>query len=127
MMPTGAPIFMGVIGAILLIAFFHERDSGSVPFAVVWFSVLAAILFQALRMPTEIEWHGDGFISFRAPIRTLHLAASDIESVRPSANPGFFEIRCAGKKFRFLNQFTGFHEFLTRLKLENPAVEFRGC
>ncbi len=30
-------------------------------------------------------------------------------------------------KFRILNQFDEFHDFLVRLKAANPAVDLRGC
>lgn len=132
-MMTGMPILMGLVGAVMVGLGLAGLPGGPpglalVPFTVLWFGFLGFFAFRMLRMPNLIEWHGDGSVSFRSPLRTVRVGVAQIESIRPSrSNLGFFELRYAGKKLIFIHQFDGFHEFLARLEQANPGIELLGC
>ena len=131
MLTMGIPIVMAIAGVGVLIYLLSSPqidDPIALPLLLVWVGFVGFVAYQMLRMPSVIEWNGDGTVSFRGPARTLRVAISDIQSIRPGGNGlGFLEIRFAGGKLNFLNQFQEFHDFLSRLKIENPEVELRGC
>ncbi len=65
-------------------------------------------------------------IEFKAILRTMAMAPSEIISVKP-AEPGFLLLRSRRGNVLLLNQFDGMHEFLTQIKAVNPTVELRDC
>ena len=106
----------------------HIEETAAVTFLLIWVGFAGFYAYRMLQMPSTIEWLGNGAVSFRGPIRTLSIPISEIQSIRPDGNGlGFLEIRFIGGKLQILNQFDEFHEFLSRLKAENPNVELRGC
>jgi hypothetical protein len=131
MLTMGIPIVMAIAGAGVLIYVLSSAqidDPVTFPFLLAWIGFVGFLAYQMLRMPSVIEWHGDGTVSFLGPARTLRVSISGIQSIRPGGNGlGFLEIRFAGGKLNLLNQFQGFHDFLSRLKIENPDIELRGC
>ncbi len=81
--------------------------------------------YRYLRIPHTIVWRG-ATIAFKAILRTMAMAPSEIISVKP-AEPGFLLLRSRRGNVLILNQFDSMHEFLTQLKAVNPTVELRGC
>ena len=132
MLTIGVPIFMGIVGVGMLIfvaSSVQIEEPAAVPFLLIWVGFVGFFAYRMLQMPSTIEWQGNGAVSFRGPIRTLSIPISEIQSIRPGGNNGlgFLEIRFIGGKLELLNQFDEFHDFLSRLKAENPKVELRGC
>ena len=93
-------------------------------FFALWFSAILWNCYQQSTMPHTIEVTDTGTIRFVGTFRTSVIAPSDVISVRGSGL--FVEVRHIGGKILFLQQFTGFHEFLTDLKRVNPNVTMRG-
>ena len=95
------------------------------PFAVVAM-MWASGIFRWLRLPFNIEWHGEGALVFRAPVRRVSIPISEVQSVN-SRRGGFLELRSSRKKLLLLNEFDHFREFLQQLQAANPKVSRRGC
>jgi hypothetical protein len=131
MLTMGMPIVMAIAGVGVLIFVVSSAEIAApvaVPFLLVWVGFVGFFAYQMLRMPSTIEWQSNGTVVFRGLIRSLSVPISEIQSIRPRGNGlGFLEIRFAGGRLQLLNQFDEFHDFLSRLKAENPKVELRGC
>jgi hypothetical protein len=131
MVTMGVPIILGIVGvgALILIATSAQFDDpAAAPLLLIWVGFVGFFAYRMLRMPSTIEWQSNGAVLFRGPILTLSIPISEIQSIRPGGHGlGFLEIRFAAGKLQLLNQFDEFHEFLSRLKAENPKIEFRGC
>lgn len=127
MQTVGGPAFLFVVGTGLSIV---SLADGTPREALPLFVVMAAgggfMFYWWLRFPSTIEWHGDGTVSFKGPVRTVCIPLSAIESIRPYGL-GFLALRYSRKKLLLLNQFDDFHEFIYRLQQAKPGVEIRGC
>jgi hypothetical protein len=117
------PLALVVFGAFWIYLAFAQSGPGW--FGVLWFALVLYGCYQSLWMPYRIEVTESGLIRFIG-IRTTTVLTNDVVSVR-SVGGGFLELRHRGGKLRLLQQFTGFHEFLSELKQANPSVEVRGC
>lgn len=129
---VGVPALMLVAGLVVVVplGLVKRPPAGPAPivFLAVWFLVVALAIFQSLRMPTAIELHAQGKVVFRARLRQIEIDARAIRSIRPRGNQfGYLTLRHDGGSVVFLNQFDGFHRFLTRLEELNPSVELVGC
>lgn len=73
--------------------------------------------------------HQDGTIEWVALARRVKTAPEDVRQIAPdrTGSIGFFAMKHAGGKVRFINQLTGFHEVLVHIKQRNPTVSLRGC
>lgn len=116
-----------LVGGTFWIYLALTRPEQNAPF---WFGTLwlAAVLYgsyRSLKMPYLIKVAEAGLIRF-VGVRTTTVSSHDVISVR-TVSVGFLEVKYRGGKIWLLQQFTGFHEFLTELKRTNPNVELRGC
>ena len=132
MQTIGGPVLV-LVGAFVAVAFSAvsfvnggQRAAEPLPLFLVMAVGSAVMLYWLLRMPSAIEWRGDGAIHFKGPIRTVVVSVSAIESIRPYGI-GFLTLRYSGRKLVLLNQFDEFHEFLWRLRQANPGIQLRGC
>jgi hypothetical protein len=123
------PVLMlgiGLLSGIFLLVKFGPVFP--VVMSAIWVLVTLVISSQYLRLPHTIEWSSEGTITFRSYLGDTTTSPSEIVSIEPNPNAiGTLRIRYGKKKLNLLSQFDDFHEFLHRLKAENPAVEFRGC
>ena len=91
-----------------------------VVFGVIWFAVLST--------PHTINVLQDQRIEFVSVVRKKTVLPSEIHSIRPSGSQlGWLCIRHANGKVSILQQFSGFHMFLTELESANSAIELVGC
>ncbi len=120
-----APVFVVVLFGGVFLAVGQDAD----PFAPFLFLPIAALQWWFFaRFPTCIEWQPDDRLQFVGLGMRVELKASEIESIQPGQQVGFFTLRYrGGKKLRLLAQFDDFHEFLVRVKVASPCVELRGC
>lgn len=105
-----------------------EEVLGVVPFAVFWLIVIGVFWHMVLSLPHRIEMTPSGEITFVGALRTRKVDALEIESVTPQRSQfGFLKLKHSNGSILLLNQFDGFHEFLTVLRRLNPNVHLRGC
>jgi hypothetical protein len=127
----GGPVIMCAIGIALSVSSLAgkaPRAAEALPMFEFMAALGALMAYWWLRFPSTIEWHGDGTVSFKGPVRAVQIPLSAIESIRTyGAGAGFLALRYSRKKLLLLNQFDQFHEFLHLLKESNPRVELRGC
>lgn len=115
-----------VVGLVLLAV--HGPVLPEVVIFPVWFLVIAIVSGQYLRLPHTIEWSSQGTITFRSYLKSIAMSPRDIVSIQPNQSTiGILKVLYGEKKLNVLSQFDGFHDFLQRLKAENPSVELRGC
>jgi hypothetical protein len=96
-------------------------------FYLIWLGIAAWLWYWLLTTPYKIVVSG-GRVEFVSVLRRRRLFPTDIHSIKPISNQyGFLNVRTAHGTFRMLNQFDGFHRFLTDLETTNPRVELRGC
>ncbi len=120
--------------SVLAVAIFSVAGSTEKkPPAIFAFFLLLLLVgyywYFTLQIPSAIIWTDDGTIVFNAVIRTITMSPNEIVSIKPafSTGIGFLAFRFRNRKILLLNQFDDFHEFITRLKSANPAIEIRGC
>ena len=123
-----APCFMIVIGTLwIYIAVTRPGQNAPVWFGILWLVGVLFSAYQSLKMPYRIEMMDSGQINFVGILATT-VSTQDVISVKQRAfSGGFLELKHTRGKIRLLQQFTGFHEFLTELKRVNPSVEITGC
>lgn len=91
-----------------------------------WLLPLSILSYQILWTPHRIEVLADGRMRFVALARRIEVSAQAVQSILPDRGRlGFLVL--SGGRIRLVNQFDGFHEFLTTLKARNPGVVLRGC
>jgi hypothetical protein len=84
--------------------------------------------YFVLSIPNKINVYDNIEIEFVSLIRKKRVSPADIESIQPQASQfGFLLIKTSHGKIRILNQFNGFHEFISNLKANNPAIQLQGC
>lgn len=95
---------------------------------IFWLVILCWLWYLVLSIPRRIVVHPDDQIEFVSVLRRKRFLPLEVKSVKPEATQfGFLLVQTNRGKVRLLNQFDGFHEFLTDLKAKNPSVELRGC
>jgi hypothetical protein len=99
------------------------RIVGIVPLTIgVWYA------YWVFSTPHKILFNGTGQVEIISVLRRWHFAVEDIQSIKPSRSMmGFLTLRTKRGSVRLLNQFDGFHEFISRLERANHRVELRGC
>jgi len=105
-------------------------ERGGPPVLLTPFFILfpALLWYQALSVPHTIVLDLDNNVSFISVLRTKRFNLSEVKSIRPRGNHfGFFVVDFGHGKQRFLGQFTGFHDFLARLKAVNVNAVLLGC
>jgi hypothetical protein len=94
-------------------------------FTIVWLGILAWFWFNALvRAAYRIDVVGEA-VEIRSLARCRHTTLSGIRSIK-SRQAGFVTIRFDGGRFDLIGAVDGFHDFVTRVKSANPAVELQG-
>ena len=97
-------------------------------FGIFWLAIVCWLWYVILSLPHTIAVHADDQIEFVSIIRRKRFLPLEIKSIKPEASQfGFLVVQTNRGKVRLLNQFDGFHDFLTNLKSKNPSVELRGC
>lgn len=97
-------------------------------FGIFWLTILGWVWYVVLSIPHRIVVFDDGQIEFVSLARRRRCLPLEIKSIKPEASQfGFLVVQTNKGKIRLLNQFDGFHDFLTNLKSKNPSVELRGC
>ncbi len=96
-------------------------------FGIFWLAMVAFYWYWVLSIPHRIDVSETGQVKFISAVRRRLTTFHGIRSVMPDAQLGFLIVRTDCGKIRIMNQFDGFHDFITRLKTANPAVELRGC
>jgi len=121
-------VFAGAIGIIVgVIGKFGPGGPPAWIFAI-WFCAQLFVADMWLRIPFEIRIHDDNMVEFRSVLRTTIISPSEIKSVR--AKPyalGFVDVAHQKGQVHLLTQMDGFHDFISTIKLLNPAVKIEGC
>ena len=121
------PCFFVLAGSIgLHIAATQPNQNVPAWFLVAWLAAALFGCYHQMTMPYRIEVTDTGLIQFVGVFSKKIVASQDIVSVKAVAG-NFVEIKHTSGKVRLLQQFTGFHEFLTDLKRANQNVQIRGC
>jgi hypothetical protein len=95
---------------------------------VLFVGMAAFWWIRGLRTTYVIHVSPAGVAEFVSRIRRVKISFRDIVSIRPQGSYlGVLTLRHRNGSLRLLNQFTGFHVFLTDLQRANPNVELRGC
>jgi hypothetical protein len=95
-------------------------------FFAVWVGGLAFIWYQVLRTAYAVTLDGD-VCRFRGLVRRTNVPVQQIESLRASRMGGnVVTLRHRDGKILILQPIAEFHDFVSRLKKLNPAVELRG-
>ena len=91
--------------------------------------VVAWYWWFVLTLPYRVVIQDDGSVEWAALARKVRMLPEDIREISPdrSGNIGFFKVKHAGGKVRFINQITGFHEVILHIKSRNPTVILKGC
>jgi len=94
----------------------------------IFLAILGGNALWVLSIPHKIMFHQDETVEFISVLRRRRVPVREIVSIKPEGTTyGFLVVRTESSKIRLFAQFDGFHDFLTRLKALNPAVELRGC
>src|SRR6266568_8263011 len=118
------PMFLAAVGIVFAYASIQHPSPDAPPlvFVILWLGGLGWAWYRMLQMPYRIETYEDGHIEFVSLIRRAVVSPRDVVSIKPKRlQPGFLVVRHTGGRFFMINQFSGFHEFLTELKRANPA------
>ena len=129
-MMYAVPPLMAIIGLVLVyVSISHPRGGGPpLPFAIFWIGAVGWTCFFVLRIPHAIQVFENGRIEFISRLRRWTVSPREITYVGPVRGQlGFLVVKSSAGRIRLLNQFDGFHRFLTELEAANPAIEFRGC
>ena len=120
------PLFVLLTVGIAFVA--EVRAGGEGMFMIpVFLLFFGFVLYKFAAIPYRIELLDGGHIRFVSLVRKTTMSATEIESVKPAPNMGFFKVRHSGGSLDIWNQFDGGHRFFTLLKEMNSGVELRGC
>ncbi|MGO9380060.1 MAG: hypothetical protein ACLPN1_14620 [Dissulfurispiraceae bacterium] len=123
----GMFVIMG-IAFILGFAGHAKSDGPREIIGIIWLAIGLGNGYWILSVPHRIEVSNSGKIEFISIMKRKRFRPIEILSIRPqSGHVGFFSIKTTRGKITILNQFDGFHEFITDLKAQNPTVELHGC
>jgi len=103
--------------------------SGPTFLLVPWLGIVGLQWWGIATLAYRVILHDDGLVEWVALGRRVKTLPEDIREIRPekSGSIGFFVVKHASGKVRFLNQITGFHEVLAHVKSRNPTVVLKGC
>ena len=115
------------VGWIYLATAYPQADQSGPPawLGVLWLAWVVWGIKRYVTMPHTIVWTNEGRIHFVGTFVTTIVTASDVASVKSFAGQ-FVYVTHARGKILLLQQFTGFHEFLTHLKHANTQVSMHG-
>jgi hypothetical protein len=118
-----------IIGLLMLSGLLQSAKGDGPPrvVGIFWLGIVSWYWYWVLSMPHTIVVSESGKVEFIGIIRKRMTALREIQSIKPDSQFGFLMVKTSGGKFRLLNQFDEFHDFIQRLKTANSAVELRGC
>jgi hypothetical protein len=118
-----------IIGLLMVTGLVHSSKGYGPPrfIGVIWLGMVSWYGYLILSLPHTIIVSEPGQVELISIIRKSQTSLREIESIKPASQFGFFVVRTATGKFRILNQFDGFHDFIVKLKKANPTVELKGC
>jgi hypothetical protein len=116
-------VFTCIVPVLILIS------NGPAFLLVPLFAVVAWNWWVLLTIAYRVIVQDDGGIEWVALARRVRILPEDIREIGPDriGSIGFFTVRHAGGKVRFINQITGFHEVILHIKNRNPMVVLKGC
>jgi hypothetical protein len=124
------PVGIFTLLAILFLSGVLQNAKGEPPQFIGFFFLLGAAWFWYFvsSTPYKIKVYGNFEIEFISLIRRRRVSPVDIVSIKPYGSQfGFLLVKTNRGKIKLINQFDGFHEFITYLKATNPLIELRGC
>jgi len=124
------PVGVFTLVAILLISGILQDSRGGPPQFIGIFFLFGAVFFCYFvsSTPYKIRVYGSLGIEFISLIRRKRVSPVDIISIKPYGSQfGFLLVKTNRGKIKLINQFDGFHEFISSLKSANPSIELRGC
>lgn len=125
-----APVGVFTLVGFLLVSGLLQNAKGEPPqfIGLFFLAMIAWFSYFVLSIPNKIKVYDNIEIEFVSLIRKKRVSPTDIKSIKPQASQfGFLLIKTSHGKIRILNQFDGFHEFISNLKAKNPAIQLRGC
>ena len=100
----------------------------TIPFWAVWFGILVFAGYRQGTAAREIVVHGDDQIEFVGLWHRVMVPATEILSIRVSAGEvSEVIIEHGAGSVHLAGPFDGFHQFVTEIKLANPAIRLSGC
>jgi len=125
---VGMLVVFTVLGVMFASGMFFSPPGPPRIVGLFWLGIIVWWGYWISSIPHKIVVYEGGEIEFISLGRHWRMAPFQIQSIKPyAAQPGYLVVRTSSGKIRLLNQFDGFHEFLTRLKTDNPSIELRGC
>jgi hypothetical protein len=124
------PVVFVSVGGIIVVGPVLFRNWTGPPWFVgfIFLAIIGGNALWVLGIPHTIMFHQDETVEFTSVLRSRRIPVREVVSIKPEGTTsGFLVVRTESSKIRILAQFDGFHDFLTRLKALNPAVELRGC
>jgi len=114
--------------AILGLTFLHDGPGPPWWFALTWVVILAYNWYAFGSLPYAIDWEEGGVIEFHRfrgvarvhPLEVISLSGTFLYA-------GFLRLKHRGGAIYLFAQTDGMHEFISRLKAANPAVQVTGC
>ncbi len=125
----GMAALLTIIGLLFVFGVFQSPKDDGPPRAVgiFWLGIAGWYVYWVLSTFHTIVVSESGNIEFVGVLRKRQASFREIQSIKTDSQLGFLMVRTSTRKFRILNQFDEFHDFLARLKTANPNVELRGC
>ena len=124
-------IFGGIVTIVMPgVIFFMGLRDGEPPLfvAALPLVVFAMPWYQVSSTTHTINIRTDQGIEFISLLRTRTIQPSQIKSIKPAGGQfGWLCVRHSNGKIALIQQFTGFHQFLSELREVNPQVELVGC
>lgn len=124
-----AAVFPILFAILILSGLFGPSVPDAPPRVVglVLIPIAASVWYPILYFPRRIVVTGDARIEFVSHLRRRQIDARDIRSIAPHPYAlGILVLRHQSGKIWLINQFDGFHEFLTLVKSKNPSIRTRG-
>jgi len=126
----GLLTLFAVMGLLMLTGVFHSPHGNGPPrlIGLIWICIVIWYWYLVLTIPHTITVSESGLVEFKSFFRKQLTAMREINSIKPYGGQfGFLQIKTSTGKIRIVNQFDGFHDFVSQLKAVNPSVELRGC
>ena len=128
------PAVMFTVAPFMFFFAFPRPDGWPPDYFPAAFWIFAAFCwYDILTLPHRIVVSFVGQLEFVSLLRRWRFSVHDVLTITPGrlglsfAPLSRFTLKHRNGKLRFVNQFTGMHEFLSELRRAQPTVEFVGC